>query len=297
MVCNDLVMPILLRMPWLRLTERGDLTRLLIAIRRGTIVLILFLGYLYFRFIGGSHALVTIGLLSFAAVAQFAPAIIGGMYWREATRTGALAGLTLGFTVWVYTLLLPSFLDFISTIDKLVDFLIKADPKNSFLKQIAAKTVKEALQTLPEELPLGLRHGDFGLSNILAGPDGKITVLDTPAICHSPIYEDLAYLLVGLKAKWSQVLSLKLAYDSYQFAVYEREFLAAYFGQSPIPDRIIQLYEVQALLVRWSSKIFILTEQSVGKNKFWKTFQLWQMRRFFKTMLRDLSNKSPSRQD
>ena len=109
MVCNDLIMPILLRLPWLRLTERGDLTRLLIAIRRGTIVFILFLGYLYFRFIGGSYALVTIGLLSFAAVAQFAPAIIGGMYWRGGTRTGALVGLTMGFATWVYTLLLPSF--------------------------------------------------------------------------------------------------------------------------------------------------------------------------------------------
>jgi signal transduction histidine kinase len=109
MVCNDLVMPILLRLPWLRLTERGDLTRLLIAIRRGSIVLILFLGYLYFHVIGGSYALVAIGLLSFAAVAQFAPAIIGGLYWRSGNRAGALTGLSLGFAMWVYTLLLPSF--------------------------------------------------------------------------------------------------------------------------------------------------------------------------------------------
>ncbi len=109
MVCNDLVMPILLRLRWLRLTERGDLTRLLINIRRASIVFILFLGYLYFHFIGGSYALVAIGLLSFAAVAQFAPAIIGGMYWRRGTRSGALTGLSLGFLIWVYTLLLPSF--------------------------------------------------------------------------------------------------------------------------------------------------------------------------------------------
>ena len=109
MLCNDLVMPILLRLRWLGLTERGDLTRLVIAIRRGSIALILFLGYLYFHFIGGSYALVSIGLLSFAAVAQFAPAIIGGMYWKGATRSGALAGLSAGFLIWTYTLLLPSF--------------------------------------------------------------------------------------------------------------------------------------------------------------------------------------------
>jgi Na+/proline symporter/nitrogen-specific signal transduction histidine kinase len=109
MLCNDLVMPILLRVRWLRLTERGDLTRLLIAIRRGSIVIILLMGYGYVNFIGGSYALVSIGLLSFAAVAQFAPSIIGGIYWRGGTRAGALAGLTAGFAIWVYTLLLPSF--------------------------------------------------------------------------------------------------------------------------------------------------------------------------------------------
>jgi len=38
-----------------------------------------------------------IGLISFAAVAQFAPALFGGMYWKGGTRHGALAGLLLGF--------------------------------------------------------------------------------------------------------------------------------------------------------------------------------------------------------
>ena len=180
--------------------------------------------------------------------------------------------------------------DFIAMINNLVDFLSSADPRNMFLQQVVAKTVEDAMKILPEELPLGLRHGDFGLSNILAGVDGRITVLDTPAICHSPVYEDLAYLLVGLKARWSQVLSLKLAYDSYQLTLYAQEFLSGYFGQTPIPYRILRLFEVQALLVRWSSKIFVLREQSAGKNKFWKEFQLLQMRRFFKTMLHDLSS-------
>jgi Na+/proline symporter len=54
---------------------------------------VLLLGYLYFHLAGEAYALVSIGLISFAAVAQFAPALLGGMYWKGGTRDGALAGL------------------------------------------------------------------------------------------------------------------------------------------------------------------------------------------------------------
>ncbi|MEF8749101.1 MAG: sensor histidine kinase [Candidatus Accumulibacter propinquus] len=109
MVCNDLVMPLLLRHKRMAIEEAKDLSGVLLSIRRGAIVLILLLGYLYFRLAGEAYALVAIGLISFSAVAQFAPAMIGGMYWRGGTRGGALAGLVAGFMVWAYTLLLPSF--------------------------------------------------------------------------------------------------------------------------------------------------------------------------------------------
>jgi len=108
MVCNDLVMPVLLRWPRLRLIERRDLTGLLLGIRRGAIVLIVFLGYLYFKLAGEAYALVSIGLISFAAVAQFAPPILGGIFWKGGTRLGAFWGLVAGFAVWSYTLLLPA---------------------------------------------------------------------------------------------------------------------------------------------------------------------------------------------
>ncbi|MFG1229079.1 ATP-binding protein [Xanthobacter wiegelii] len=107
MVCNDLVMPALLRLKLIR-ADGGDLTRLLLNIRRAAILGVLLLGYLYFVVAGEAYALVSIGLISFAAVAQFAPALLGGMYWRGATRLGALGGLLGGFAVWAYTLMLPS---------------------------------------------------------------------------------------------------------------------------------------------------------------------------------------------
>ncbi|HQY47269.1 MAG TPA: ATP-binding protein, partial [Usitatibacteraceae bacterium] len=109
MVCNDLVMPLLLRIRAFRLTEMRDLSSLLLDIRRAAIIALLMGGYFYYLLAGEAYALVSIGLISFAAAAQFAPAVIGGLYWRGGTRTGALAGLCAGFAVWAYTLLLPAF--------------------------------------------------------------------------------------------------------------------------------------------------------------------------------------------
>ncbi|MFZ1538674.1 MAG: sensor histidine kinase, partial [Chromatiaceae bacterium] len=108
MVSNDLMLPVLLRR-WQGLPPEADMGKLLLRIRRGAIVAILLLGYLYYRLAGDAYALVSIGLISFAAVAQFAPPIIAGLYWHGGTRGGALAGLTAGFAIWIYTLLLPSF--------------------------------------------------------------------------------------------------------------------------------------------------------------------------------------------
>ncbi|WP_442814409.1 SpoIIE family protein phosphatase [Streptomyces sp. NBC_01808] len=108
MVSNSLVMPLLLRGKS-RLAHRDDLTGLVLGIRRTTIVLILLLGYAYFRLAGEGRALTSFGLVSFAAVAQFAPAILGGLFWKDGTRRGVLVGLVAGFVMWAYTLLLPSF--------------------------------------------------------------------------------------------------------------------------------------------------------------------------------------------
>lgn len=104
MVGNDLVMPWLLR----RRAGAVDLSTTPLAVRRVVIVALLLMGYAYFRIAGEAYALVSIGLISFAAVAQFAPALFGGMFWKGGTRAGALAGLAGGFVMWAWTLMLPS---------------------------------------------------------------------------------------------------------------------------------------------------------------------------------------------
>ena len=110
MVSNDIVMPLVLQRRETLITGSGNAGRILLNVRRAAIFVILFFAYLYYR-LAGDAQLASIGLLSFAAVAQLAPAFFGGLIWRRATARGALAGMTAGILVWAYTLLLPSFAD------------------------------------------------------------------------------------------------------------------------------------------------------------------------------------------
>ena len=80
----------------------------MVFVRRAAVVLILLAGYAYERIISGYLPLASIGLISFCAVANFAPGVVLGLYWRRAHRYGVVAGLAGGFVVWLYALLLPT---------------------------------------------------------------------------------------------------------------------------------------------------------------------------------------------
>ncbi len=109
MVSNHIVMPIWLAFGQTSVQQSGDVRHVVILSRRLSILLIISLGYFYYRASGGSGALAAIGTISFGGVAQFLPVLLGGIFWRGATRTGAVWGLGVGFALWVYTMLLPSF--------------------------------------------------------------------------------------------------------------------------------------------------------------------------------------------
>lgn len=106
MVSNDLIFPLMVR--YGRGKVGGELHSLLLFIRRFTIFSLMLLAYGYYLLAGSGKSLYSIGLLSFAAAIQFLPALVGGLYWKRAHRHGAIAGLTAGFVVWIYTLLMPS---------------------------------------------------------------------------------------------------------------------------------------------------------------------------------------------
>ena len=107
MISNDLVMPLLPTSGKLFRERSGDLGSQILTIRRIGIVVILLLGFVYFQSTSDA-ALASIGLVSFAAIAQIAPSFFGGLFWRRGTALGATAGLLAGLFVWIYTLVLPN---------------------------------------------------------------------------------------------------------------------------------------------------------------------------------------------
>src|SRR6516164_9672882 len=109
MVSNDIVTPLVLQRG--REARAGrNFGRFLLGVRRFAIFAIMAMAYLYYRALGNAQ-LAAIGLLSFAAIAQLAPAFFGGLFWQRATARGAIGGMLVGFAVWTYTLFLPSFLE------------------------------------------------------------------------------------------------------------------------------------------------------------------------------------------
>ncbi len=107
MVSNDLALPLMLRARSAGLLPL-ELGKRLLRVRRGSMIAVLMLGYAYVSATSEQRSLVSMGLVSFAAVAQFVPGVLLGLVWRGLQGRGVAIGLATGFVVWGHTLLLPS---------------------------------------------------------------------------------------------------------------------------------------------------------------------------------------------
>ncbi|MBI5524405.1 MAG: PAS domain S-box protein [Desulfarculus sp.] len=103
MITNDLLLPLVGRVRRLRFLERH-----LLECRWVAVLLYILLGYWFERRVGESLMLVHIGMIAFACMLQFAPAILGGIFWPGGNKAGAILGLSAGFLVWCYTSLVPN---------------------------------------------------------------------------------------------------------------------------------------------------------------------------------------------
>ncbi len=103
MLTNHILMPVIMQTPQL-----SGLKRQILPLRWLMVFTVLFLSLFYYRAIGDSQLIVSIGSISFVATAQFAPALIGGLIWRRGNLAGAFSGLIVGASLWFYSSLLPS---------------------------------------------------------------------------------------------------------------------------------------------------------------------------------------------
>jgi signal transduction histidine kinase len=107
MVSNDWALPLFLR------ARRGvavpdRLGQRLLVIRRWSMVVILLAGYAYAEAVSAQRSLVSIGLVSFAAVAQFLPGVVLGLMWTQVRKRAVATGLAAGCLIWLHCLFLPS---------------------------------------------------------------------------------------------------------------------------------------------------------------------------------------------
>lgn len=149
----------------------------------------------------------------------------------------------------------PKCSDFVQLVEEFTGFLGRSLKDEPFFCSVAEKAKAMARDALQGSLPLGLRFGDFGLTNVLVAADGRVTGIDTLATWYAPIYEDIAYFLTGFKTYRAQILSLGFGFGKDRIAALESAFLKGYFQRDRIPLRELRLYEVLRLLERWSAKL------------------------------------------
>ncbi|MCP4272394.1 MAG: response regulator [Gammaproteobacteria bacterium] len=108
MFSTEILTPALIRSKPNQSEQSTHFSNLLLNARRTSIVGIMLLALLFERLVNQQSHLSSIGLLSFVLLAQFAPAVIGALYWRLASSNGAVYGLITGSVIWFYTLLVPT---------------------------------------------------------------------------------------------------------------------------------------------------------------------------------------------
>jgi PAS domain S-box-containing protein len=103
MITNHLLLPIIGQVKGL-----GFLRRHLLQCRWAAVAFYILVCYWFERSVGEQLMLINMGVISFAAALQFAPSLLGGIFWRQGNKAGALLGLTSGFLLWFYTLIVPT---------------------------------------------------------------------------------------------------------------------------------------------------------------------------------------------
>jgi hypothetical protein len=142
---------------------------------------------------------------------------------------------------------------FVDSVTRFTEGLSQQTGNRSFFHDISRRLAESARKILPAKLPCAIIHGDFAPRNILIRSDSRVTVFDTQRRWRAPLYEDLAYLLLSIKAPGPQVRSQGVLFKRGQLASWESAFLNGYFANSRIPLAAVRLYECLLTLEWWAA--------------------------------------------
>lgn len=156
--------------------------------------------------------------------------------------------------------------EFLAGVEELCRALQPIARSKNFLDSLPREMDGLARQFLPRLLPLGAAHGDFAQSNVLIGGRGRIFVLDTAAGWNAPVFEDLAYFVVGMECSRLQILTDGSAFSARSLSEARAAFLDGYFGPEGEPHAF-RLYELQLALEKWSAELRKVGSGRVGGVK------------------------------
>ncbi|MGF1604915.1 MAG: ATP-binding protein [Rhodothalassiaceae bacterium] len=111
MVSNHLALPLALSRGLMQSPRSDALGQRVMTVRRIAIAVILALAVLVYDLLGRTGGLSSLGFLALLAVLQLAPPVFFGMYWPNAARQGAIAGLAIGYGLWLWCGLVPFLCD------------------------------------------------------------------------------------------------------------------------------------------------------------------------------------------
>lgn len=156
--------------------------------------------------------------------------------------------------------------DYLDSTAIFTDFLTEQTGDYNYFENLIKILHPYANDNLSENLPTGRFHGDFSTRNILVAADNQVTVLDTLAKWHVPIYEDIGTFLSWFHVNQLQVFTQGLSFDPEWVRRCEQAFLEGYFGTDPIPYNEITLFKILVLLDQWTA----LVTRFTGHNSLWK---------------------------
>lgn len=171
------------------------------------------------------------------------------------------------------------------SIRRISEFLSDISGEKTFFHWLANKADAATERRLRTAPPAGLAHCDYAPRNILVGPAAQISVIDTAAHWQAPIYMDIAYFLVNLKATQTQIYSWGWMRSERALATYEHAFLSGYFG-TQIPWQILRLYELQSLIDRWAAITERLLRQTSSGQRHQRAAaraKLWMSGQYFRS--------------